>query len=135
ERARGERLRETGVVLEQHVAVAEDREEDDLERVALADDGALDLVEDACRSLAQLGELHHSRSTASTRAEMRRSGRPGALRSGGTGRSRRSSHASSPRISRAWTRSLWRSARRAAATSRSCGSRRACSSPALEVVR
>ena len=46
ERARGERLREAGEVLEQHVPVGEQADEDELERVALADDRPLDLVED-----------------------------------------------------------------------------------------
>ena len=45
ERAGRERLREARVVLEQDVPVGEEAEEDELERVALADDGLLDLVE------------------------------------------------------------------------------------------
>ena len=48
------------------MAVAEQREQDQLERVALADDGALDLVEDLRRLRPQLVQLHQMRSSAST---------------------------------------------------------------------
>ena len=53
ERARHQRLRQAGVVLDQHVAVGEQPEQQQLERVALADDGPLDLVEDAVRELGR----------------------------------------------------------------------------------
>ena len=53
ERARRERLREPGVVLEQDVAVREETHEDELERLPLADDCPLDLVEHT------LGDLLH----------------------------------------------------------------------------
>ena len=53
ERARRERLRQAGVVLEQHVAVREEAHKDELECVPLADDRPLDLVEQT------LGELLH----------------------------------------------------------------------------
>ena len=46
ERARDQRLREAGEVLDQHVAVGEQPEQHELERLALADDGALDLVQE-----------------------------------------------------------------------------------------
>ena len=46
ERAGDQRLGHAGHVLEQHVAVGEQREQHQLEHVALADDGPLDLVED-----------------------------------------------------------------------------------------
>ena len=55
-----------GIVLEQHVSVGEQAEQDELERVALADDGALDLVEDAPCVLLDLGELHQSASSEAT---------------------------------------------------------------------
>src|SRR5205814_5020976 len=104
------------------------------ERVALADDRPLDLVEDAARPVAELGELHHRRSSVSTSARSRRSGSPGAVRSPGGGLSgRRSSHASSP------TSALARSARNsrsipsfAAVISRRSGSSRMYRWPALE---
>ena len=71
----------------------------------------------------------------STTARTRRIGRPGALRSAGSGRSgRSSSHDSSPSAARA--RSGWRSKSmpsRADAASRSSGSRRVCRCPALVV--
>ena len=57
ERARGERLREPGEVLEQDVAVGEEPDEDELERVSLADDGALDLVEHSARQLVDAFEV------------------------------------------------------------------------------
>ena len=67
ERARSERLREARVVLEQHVTVGEEPEQDELERLALADDGLLDLVEHPIGELPDLGELHaHTRSSEST---------------------------------------------------------------------
>ena len=53
ERAGGQRLREPGHVLEQHVAVGEQAREDELEALALADDGTLDLVEDGAGALAR----------------------------------------------------------------------------------
>ena len=46
ERSCGEGLAEAGEVLEQHVAAGEDGREDERERLAFADDGDLDLVED-----------------------------------------------------------------------------------------
>ena len=46
ERARDQRLGHPGDVLEQDVAVGQQREQHELEDVALADHGALDLVED-----------------------------------------------------------------------------------------
>ena len=49
-----ERLREPGHVLEQHVAVGEEAEQDELELLPLADDCALDLVEQAVAELGQL---------------------------------------------------------------------------------
>ena len=66
EGARGQRLREPGHVLEQDVAVGEQAEQDQLELLALADDGALDLVEQAGAELGQLAELHQTRSSAVT---------------------------------------------------------------------
>ena len=52
ERARRQRLCEPGDVLEQHVPVGEQAREHELEQVALADDGALDLVEHGRRACA-----------------------------------------------------------------------------------
>ena len=61
ERARDQRLRQARVVLEQDVAVREQPEQDELERVALADDRALDLVEDA------VGERRRPRRSSASR--------------------------------------------------------------------
>ena len=58
EGARGQRLGETREVLDQHVPVGEDAEQDELERVALADDRALDLVEDLLRLARELVDGH-----------------------------------------------------------------------------
>ena len=58
EGARGQRLREPRHVLEQDVAVGEQAEQDQLELLALADDGALDLVDEAGAELCELAELH-----------------------------------------------------------------------------
>ena len=44
-----------GVVLEQHVAAGQDRRQDTRERLALADDGGVDLVEDAAADPRHLG--------------------------------------------------------------------------------
>ena len=52
EGARGEGLAEAREVLEQHVAVGEEPGQHELERLALADDGGLDLVEDSLRELS-----------------------------------------------------------------------------------
>ena len=55
-----------GHVLEQDVAVGEQAEQDQLELLALADDGALDLVDEAGAELGELAELHQTRSSAVT---------------------------------------------------------------------
>ena len=68
ERARDQRLGETRVVLEQHVAVAQQRQQDQLERPALADDRLLDLGEDRLRALAEIGERAHRDSIRSITA-------------------------------------------------------------------
>ena len=72
ERARDQRLREARHVLEQDVAVGEQAEQDQLELLALADDGALDLVDQAGAELCELAKLHQTRSSAvTTRLERR----------------------------------------------------------------
>ena len=102
ERARGQRLREPRVVLEQHVTVGEEPEPDELERLALADDGLLDLVEHRARDLADLRELHQMRSNESTVAISSAGGMPRPSRSSGGGRSARtSSQVASPRTAHA----------------------------------
>ena len=58
ERAGDQRLGEPGEVLDQHVAVREDAEQDELERIALPDDGSLDLREDPLRLLVELVDRH-----------------------------------------------------------------------------
>jgi hypothetical protein len=45
-------------ILDQDVAVGQQAEEDELECVALANDRALDLVEEPGRALGDLGDLH-----------------------------------------------------------------------------
>ena len=102
ERARGQRLREPGHVLEQDVAVGEQAEQDELELLALADDRALDLVDQAAAELGQLPQLHQTCSRAVTTRSRSASSIPGPWRSAGCGRSgRTSSQASSPRTARA----------------------------------
>ena len=54
ERAHGQRLGQAGDALEQHVAAGEQRDEQPLEHRVLADDDALDLVEDLLEDLARL---------------------------------------------------------------------------------
>src|SRR5947199_105633 len=56
ERAGHQRLREARVVLDQDVPVREQAEQHKLERLALAEDGALDLVEDPRRDPADVRE-------------------------------------------------------------------------------
>ena len=60
ERAHGQRLGQAGHALEQHVAAGEQRDEQPLEHRVLADDDALDLVEDLLERLARLGRLGSS---------------------------------------------------------------------------
>ena len=48
------------------MAVCEQAEQDQLELLALADDGALDLVDEAGAELCELVELHQMRSSAVT---------------------------------------------------------------------
>ena len=66
EGSRRQRLREPRDVLEQDVAVREHAEQDQLELLALADDGALDLVDEAGTELCELTELHQTLSNAVT---------------------------------------------------------------------
>ena len=55
---RSQGLGQAGVVLEEDVAVREEPDEHELERVALPDDSSLDLVEDLLRELVHAFELH-----------------------------------------------------------------------------
>src|SRR6476646_1824446 len=82
------------------MTVAQDGKEDELERLALPDDRLLDLVEDAVRPLAYLGERDHNDSSCVRSASICGKGMPGAAESVGFGRCR-SSHVSSPSTSRA----------------------------------
>ena len=63
-----QRLRQAREVLDQDVAVGEDPEQHELERLALADDRALDLVEDVVRAAGELLDVHSD----SSRSTMRR---------------------------------------------------------------
>ena len=113
ERPCGERLGETGDVLEEHVAVGEHAREDELQPVALSDDGPLDLVEHCARVPGELAQLHSGRSRSSTTRSISASGSPGAARSSGAGRpGRTSSQTDGPSSSRA------RSGRRSRSTPR-----------------
>ena len=87
----GQRLCEPGDVLEQHVAVRQEAGEHELEPVALADDGTLDLIEHDGRTGGELAQLHASRSRSSTARSTVSSGIPDAVRSSGGGRSGRMS--------------------------------------------
>ena len=58
EGARHQRLGQAGEILDQDVAVGEQAEQDELERLTLADDRALDLVEQPGRAVGDLGDLH-----------------------------------------------------------------------------
>ena len=90
---------EAGVVLDQHVAVGQDREQHDLELGPLADNGALHLVEHGRRSRADLLERqvagHRAAPICSIAGDgasgCRRSVAPGPWRSPGGGRSARTS--------------------------------------------
>src|SRR3990170_1431103 len=66
ERLRHQRLREAGVVLDEDVAVAQDREEHLLEHVALADDRGRDLVEDLSALEGDAFGIHRHASIASS---------------------------------------------------------------------
>ena len=63
---RRKRLRESRHILEQHVTVAEDAEQHELELFTLADHRALDLVDEAAAQLGQLPQLHQTCSRAET---------------------------------------------------------------------
>ena len=124
ERARHQRLRQPGVVLDQHVPVGEQPEQQQLERVALADDGPLDLVEDAVGQLADLGQLHrvsHPLKVGDERAQFRLAD---ALREAVVGRGR--SGAAGPTSGRASPGPAFLPLRssRVWAISRRCGSSR-----------
>ena len=81
ERTGHERLGEAGVVVDQHVAVGEQPEQHDPQRVALPDDRALDLVEDGVGAGAGLGDREdHSCSSARTSASLASASRPGISR-------------------------------------------------------
>ena len=87
--ARDQRLREAREVLDQDVPVGEQAEQDELERLALADDRALDLGEDLLRPLRQLGDCHLIHSSRSIARRRSRGRTPGPKRLSGTGRSGR----------------------------------------------
>ncbi len=89
ERPGGERLREARDVLEQDVPVGEQAGEDECQPVPLADDRALDLVEDVTRPRGEVGQVHASRSRPSTRCSIVSTDSPGAVLSAGAGRSGR----------------------------------------------
>ena len=77
ERARDQRLGHAGHVLEQDVAVGQQREQHELEHLALADHGALDLVEDRLGrrgDVAGMGVGHRSSASRSSRTASRRLG-------------------------------------------------------------
>ena len=80
ERPRDQRLGEARVVLDQHVPVREQAEQHELQRVALAHDRELDLVEDPGGAFGDLGGPAHSASRASRISPSRRGGIPGASR-------------------------------------------------------
>jgi hypothetical protein len=131
ERARRERLGEPGIVLQQHVSVGEEREEDELERLALVHDDGLDLVENSIREDAHLREVHrHIASRVSTTRESSLGVMPRPMRSPGAGLDgRTSSQVSSPRMRLAASKSVSSSTRRRAAsrpavTARSRGTKR-----------
>ena len=89
-----QRLGQAREVLDQDVAVGEDPEQHELERLALADDRALDLVEDGVRAAGELVDVHSDSSRSTSAAQVGR-GDPGACRSVGAGRSSRASSQSS----------------------------------------
>ena len=126
ERARDQRLGEAGEVLDQHVAVGEQPEQDELERVALADDRPLDLVEQPVRALGDLGDLHsvlHRCDDGGDPVERQARARRG--RAAGRGRRGRGprppGRAATRRCPTGASRSMPRSRRRAAATRRTVG--------------
>jgi hypothetical protein len=67
EGARDHRLRQAWEVLDQHVAVGQHPQQHELERVALADDRALDLVQDRVRAAVDDVDVHSASSASTTR--------------------------------------------------------------------
>ena len=89
-----QRLREARVVLDQDVAVAEEPEQDQLERLALADDRPLDLVQDPLaggRDLVERQSLGQSLKRLDGGAQVGRRARPGRTAAPGAGASGRTS--------------------------------------------
>src|SRR5207237_564585 len=83
---RDQRLGEPREVLDQDVAVREQPEQDELERVSLADDGPLDLDEDSFGALRELSD-GHSMASSRSRTRWRVAGaRPGRKRWSGAWR-------------------------------------------------
>src|SRR5581483_9070574 len=140
-RACHESLGEARVILDQDVAVGQERHQRERQRVSLAHDGALHLVEDRVRvprdlvQLESLDALTHSRSSLWTNCSNSESVSPGARRSCGRGRSgRTTSHSSSPSsaLARCGSESRRTPSRRSSgsAISRNKGLTRTCTSPA-----
>src|SRR5262249_57495111 len=75
-RPRDQGLRKTRKVLEQDVAVGEQPDEHELERVTLADDGAFDLVDDRARLRREIRQRHFSSSSSATRSRSSSGRRP-----------------------------------------------------------
>jgi hypothetical protein len=102
ERTRDQCLRQSREVLDQHVTVGQEAEQHELERLALADDGALDLVEHALGLRPGLFDGGQIASSSSTTSRSSGTLGPTARRFSGGGRSgRTSSQHAAPTSSRA----------------------------------
>src|SRR5262249_55753809 len=129
EAARDQRLREPRIVLDQDVAVGEEAEQHELERLPLADDGALDLGEDAVRLRTCLVDGAQIASSWSTTTPSSSTVGPLAIRAaGGCASGRTASQALPPTSPRARSGSVWsstpyRERRRCSAMSRRSGRR------------
>ena len=129
ERTGDQRLGEARVVLDQHVPVRQQPEEDELQRVALAHDGPLHLVQDPGGAVPELGgggEAQSASSAVEHRLELARGDAGGAARQAAAdGPDERAPTPPAPSSRRAssWSRLSWtpRRARRASAISASSG--------------
>ena len=111
-RAGDQRLGQAREILDQDVSVREYAEQDELERVALADDRAFELGQDLLRLRGELLD-RHSRSSRSTCPASSATGSPGAVRLPTSRSGETSSQSSSPRscLARSGSRSrstAWR---------------------------
>src|SRR5207244_10142953 len=102
ERPRNQRFRKPWKVFDQHVTIGENAQEDELERLALADDGPLELRDEFLRLRGELLD-RHSASNRSMKTVKTAGSTPGPDRRPTSRSARTSSQSSSP--SSCWARS------------------------------